>query len=187
MDEHDELEPPTSTSDSEMQPSSSQVGLAASRQTSRAGVRTSDATPPNPPEQTEPVGSDDTASEIGFGTPATDAFDRLTDQPNVLFVGPAASAVACGRSIRQSMTESTATNQLLMCIETPFDAQLDILRTSRTEVTEQRVVITAPPHARTRAIEMSERQVDVLNVERPTDLPRLGTEVTNLLTQWTDA
>ncbi|ELZ90377.1 hypothetical protein C440_16901 [Haloferax mucosum ATCC BAA-1512] len=127
-----------------------------------------------------------TPDEITLRTSEAEALDQLTAQSNALFIGPDASALSCGRSMRQSITQSSAPSQLLVCIETLFESQLDLLQAHPPEATDRRVIVTAPPHDRRHDIEMAARDVDVHGVSKPTDLRRLGSVMESLLTNRND-
>jgi hypothetical protein len=116
---------------------------------------------------------DESDSTIEFGN----------DESNMLLVGPAACEAEshlCGQLMTPT-SAGTKHHRLSIFIDTPLDAQLDILRQNRREGTEQQTLIDAGRYTSADSAGTDDDRVDVLKVTSSRDLRRIGLLTTKVL------
>ncbi|MFC7202669.1 hypothetical protein ACFQJC_04025 [Haloferax namakaokahaiae] len=129
--------------------------------------------------------ADASSASGGFDASVDSAVEFASEDSNVLLVGPTTCEAAfhcCERlMVPEPTSEGTTHRRLSVFIDTPLDAQLDILRNTRREGVEQQTLIDARRFTSADLVGDYDARVDVLKVISPRDLRRIGILTTKVL------
>ncbi|MGB9956603.1 DUF7504 family protein [Haloferax prahovense] len=122
--------------------------------------------------------------EANFDEKAEAVFDLVSEQSNILIVGPAETAAEYNLCTQLMTGDSGAANQLLVSVETAPEEQLNILNNYRVGSVENQTLISVQSYDASGTIDAADLPITIKTVTKATDLRRIGLLITKSLNEW---
>ncbi|RDZ63975.1 hypothetical protein C5B90_12775 [Haloferax sp. Atlit-12N] len=122
--------------------------------------------------------------EANFDEKAEAVFDLVSEQSNILIVGPAETAAEYSLCTQLMTGDSGAANQLLVSVETTPEEQLNILNNYRVGSVENQTLISVQSYDASGRIDAADLPITIRTVTKATDLRRIGLLITKSLNEW---
>ncbi|QOS12879.1 uncharacterized protein HfgLR_13755 [Haloferax gibbonsii] len=128
--------------------------------------------------------SDTPFDEANFDEKAAAVFDLVSEQSNILVVGPAETAAEYNLCTQLMTGDSGGANQLLVSVETTPEEQLNILNNYRVGSVENQTLISVQSYDASGTVDAADLPITIKTVTKATDLRRIGLLITKSLNEW---